>query len=84
MKSFIIGLSPAAIKWFFGSAYAIAVLLAIFPPLYLWGSGSNFLIFGLPFAIAYWIIDALIICFALAGLYYTELVRGELDKETQA
>jgi len=60
--------------------YGLTLLFALFPPLYLWGSGSETLILGIPFAIMYWIIDALVLGFALWGLYIVEDIRGELDE----
>ena len=84
MRKFVIGLSPATVRWFFGSLYALALLFAVFPPLYLWGSGSDFLILGVPFAVVYWIIDALLVGIAFLGLYLVEMVRGELDEEVPA
>ncbi len=67
MTSFIQGLSRRSIVAFFGTLYAVALAFALFPPLYLWGSGSRFDILGIPFAIMYWVIDALV----LGGLTLT-------------
>lgn len=82
MKDFIRGLSRRSIVIFFGTLYAVALLFAIFPPLYLWGSGSSFEILGIPFAIVYWIIDALVLGLTLAAFYVVEDIRGELDDDS--
>jgi TRAP-type C4-dicarboxylate transport system permease small subunit len=82
VKDFIRGLSRRSIVIFFGTLYAVALLFAIFPPLYLWGSGSSFEILGIPFAIMYWIIDALVLGLTLAAFYIVEDIRGELDDDS--
>lgn len=71
MKDFIRGLSHRKIMVFFGSVYGIALLFALFPPpLYLWGSGVSTLVFGIPFSIMYWILDALVLGLGLWGGLY--------------
>ncbi|CAN5584971.1 hypothetical protein BH09ACT7_BH09ACT7_58080 [soil metagenome] len=82
MKAFIQGLSRRSIVIFFGTLYAIALLFALFPPLYLWGSGSTVAILGIPFAIMYWIIDALVLGLTLTAFYIVEDIRGELDDDS--
>ncbi|MET0474290.1 MAG: hypothetical protein ABW001_06575 [Mycobacterium sp.] len=82
MKAFIQGLSRRSIVGFFGTSYAIALLFALFPPLYLWGSGSSFQILGIPFAIMYWIIDAVVLGLTLTAFYVVEDIRGELDDDS--
>jgi hypothetical protein len=80
MKEFICGLSRRTIVTFFGAVYGLALLFALFPPLYMWGSGSETLVLGIPFAIMYWIIDGLVLGFGLWALYVVEDIRGELDE----
>lgn len=82
MKAFIQGLSRRSIVIFFGTLYAIALLFALFPPLYLWGSGIRFPILGIPFAIMYWIIDAVVLGLTLTAFYIVEDIRGELDDDS--
>ncbi|MHA3019345.1 hypothetical protein ACXPWS_03640 [Mycobacterium sp. BMJ-28] len=82
MKDFIRGLSRRSIVIFFGTLYAVALLFAIFPPLYLWGSGSSAVVLGIPFAVMYWIIDALVLGLTLAAFYIVEGIRGELDDDS--
>ena len=82
MKAFIQGLSRRSIVIFFGTLYAIALLFALFPPLYLWGSGIRFQILGIPFAIMYWIIDAVALGLTLTAFYVVEDIRGELDDDS--
>jgi predicted outer membrane lipoprotein len=82
MKTFIKGLDRRAIVGFFGTLYAIALVFALFPPLYLWGSGIRFEILGIPFAIAYWIINALVLGLTLTAYYVVEDIRGELDDDS--
>ncbi|MCV7253483.1 MULTISPECIES: hypothetical protein [Mycobacteriaceae] len=82
MKDFIRGLSRRSVVIFFGSLYAVALLFALFPPLYLWGSGSRFDVLGIPFAIMYWVIDALVLGLTLTAFYIVEDIRGELDDDS--
>ena len=82
MKAFILGLSRRSIVIFFGTLYAAALLFALFPPLYLWGSGMRFQILGIPFAIMYWIIDAVVLGLTLTAFYVVEDIRGELDDDS--
>ena len=82
MTSFIQGLSRRSIVAFFGTLYAVALTFALFPPLYLWGSGSRFDILGIPFAIMYWVIDALVLGLTLTAFYVVENIRGELDDDS--
>ncbi|MDV6263736.1 hypothetical protein [Rhodococcoides yunnanense] len=81
MKEYIRGLSRKNIMTFFGSIYALALLFALFPPLYMWGSGIRFEILGIPFAIMYWLIDGVVLGLTLWGLYIVEDIRGELDED---
>ena len=82
MKDLIRGLSRRSIVIFFGALYAAALLFAIFPPLYLWGSGISFQILGIPFAIMYWIINAFVLGLTLTAFYIVEDIRGELDDDS--
>lgn len=82
MKASIRGLSRRSIVAFFGTLYAIALIFALFPPLYLWGSGSRFEVLGIPFAIMYWIIDAVVLGLTLTAFYIVEDIRGELDDDS--
>jgi hypothetical protein len=82
VKDFIRGLSRRSVVIFFGSLYAVALLFALFPPLYLWGSGSRFDVLGIPFAIMYWVIDALVLGLTLTAFYIVEDIRGELDDDS--
>lgn len=82
MKDFIGGLSRRSVVIFFGALYAIALLFAVFPPLYLWGSGMSVEILGIPFAIMYWIIDAVVLGLTLTAFYIVEDIRGELDDDS--
>jgi hypothetical protein len=81
MKEYIRGLSRKNIMTFFGSIYALALLFALFPPLYMWGSGIRYEILGIPFAIMYWLIDGVVLGLTLWGLYIVEDIRGELDED---
>ena len=80
MKDFIRGLSRRTVLTFFGSVYAVALLFALFPPLYLWGSGIATPVLGIPFSIMYWIVDGVVLGLGLWGLYVVEDIRGELDE----
>jgi len=82
MKDHVRALSRRSILTFFGTLYALALLFALFPPLYLWGSGISFEILGIPFAIMYWIIDAFALGLTLTAFYVVEDIRGELDDDS--
>lgn len=82
MKDVIRGLSRRSIVTFFGALYAVALLFALFPPLYLWGSGIRFDILGVPFAVMYWIINAALLGLTLTAFYIVEDIRGELDDDS--
>ncbi|MCW2556725.1 MAG: hypothetical protein JWP55_689 [Mycobacterium sp.] len=82
MKDFITGLDRRTIVIFFGGLYAVALVFALFPPLYLWGSGTRMEFLGIPFAITYWIIDAAVLGLTLTAFYVVESIRGELDDDT--
>jgi hypothetical protein len=85
MKVFIVGLSQQTISRVFYAVYGAVLLLALFPPLYLTVSGLRSpLILGVPFAIAYWIFDAVLLGVSLWVLYTIEGIRGELaDNEAK-
>jgi hypothetical protein len=81
MKDFVRGLGRRTVMAFFGAVYGVALLFALFPPLYLWGSGIDGSVLGMPSPIAYWILDAVLLGLGLWGLYAVENIRGELDEE---
>ncbi|CAB5695814.1 Uncharacterised protein [Delftia tsuruhatensis] len=57
------------------------LLLAVFPPFYLAAGGQRMLVLGMPLAIAYWLIDALLLIAGVALLMHVERVRGEFGDE---
>jgi len=64
----------------FGVVYGFALLMALFPPLYLAASGSTApVFFGIPWAIFYWMVNAALVGLALTALYIVEHIRGEGD-----
>jgi len=80
MKDFIRGLSRRTVTRFFGTVYAITLLFALFPPFYLASSGIRTPVFGIPFSITYWILDAIVLGLSLWAFYRVEDIRGELDE----
>jgi hypothetical protein len=82
VRDFIRGLPRRFIVVFFGGIYGLALLFALFPPLYLWGSGMRFDILGVPFAIMYWLINAVVLGLTLTAFYIVEDIRGELDDDS--
>jgi len=62
-----------------GAAMIIAALLAVLPPLYLWGSGVDAMVLGLPFGVWYMIFDGLLISVAVTVLYLVEQHHGETE-----
>jgi len=81
MRHFIVMMSVKTKFAVFAAWLALCLLLAVAPPLYLWSSGRRTLIFGMPLAIAYWLIDAMLLIAAVAALMYVEQVRGELGAD---
>jgi hypothetical protein len=81
VKSYIKSLPTSAVQTAFNVVYAITLLMALFPPLYLAASGSRTNVLGMPFAIFYWIADAAVIGLAVWARYVVEDLRGELDDE---
>jgi hypothetical protein len=73
------GLSGTAKNRVFGGLFAVVLLLAIFPPLYLWAGGVETQILGMPFSVAYMLFDAVLVTALIAVLYVVEDARGELD-----
>jgi hypothetical protein len=84
VKVFVTGLHQRTIARAFYAIYGVVLLLALFPPLYLAASGTRGpVILGLPFSIAYWILDAILLGVSLWVLYIVEGVRGELIDDGQ-
>lgn len=81
MREFIRGLSFRQVAIFFGVLYAIALVVALFPPLYLYASGRSYAVLGLPLTAWYWLLVPVITTFSMWGLYLVEGIRGELDLE---
>ena len=81
MKTFVRGLPSAAIKTAFGVVYAVTLLMALCPPLYLAASGVRTIVLGVPFSVFYWIADAAVTGLALWAMYAVESIRGELNEE---
>ena len=81
LTPFIRGLSSRSIAVAFAVVFGGALLAALLPPLYLAASGVRATVVGVPFAIAYWVIDALVLGLGLWAYYALEHVRGELDDE---
>ncbi|MFC7401036.1 hypothetical protein [Citricoccus sp. GCM10030269] len=85
MRNFIRMLNKKVINGVFVGIYTACLLFAVFPPLYFWASGSTATVLWMPFAVSYWVIDALMVSLSLWALYWVESVRGELDEsETEA
>ena len=57
------------------------LLLAVFPPFYLAAGGQSALVLGMPLAIAYWLIDAVLLVAGIALLMRVERLRGEFGDE---
>jgi TRAP-type C4-dicarboxylate transport system permease small subunit len=80
LKPFIRSLNSRTINTTFGITYGAALVMALFPPLYLASSGIRTPLLGIPFSLMYWLINALIVGLALWALYVVEDIRGELDE----
>lgn len=78
MVAFIKQLDGRVINTTFGVIYGFALLMALFPPLYLSASGTTSpMILGIPWAILYWIVNSVLVGAALSALYVTERIRGD-------
>ncbi|TWS25042.1 hypothetical protein FK268_07390 [Tsukamurella sputi] len=80
MKNVIRALDRRVLTTLFTLGYATALVLALFPPLYLWSSGKAVLILGIPLSLMYWIAGAALVGLGLWVQYWVEDVRGELDE----
>ncbi|MGX9297140.1 hypothetical protein [Tsukamurella paurometabola] len=80
MKNIIRALDRRVLTTLFTVGYATALVLALFPPLYLWSSGKAVLILGIPLSLVYWIATAALVGLGLWIQYWVEDVRGELDE----
>ncbi|MEO9328435.1 hypothetical protein [Gordonia aurantiaca] len=80
MTQFIKSLDRKVINTTFGIIYGFALLMALFPPLYLSASGARGpVILGIPWSVMYWIVNAALVGVALSALYIVENIRGEGD-----
>ena len=73
---------PSYVKMLvFWILFGASILLAMAPPLYLAGSGIATPVFGIPFSVAYWLVDALLATGAVWLLWIVENVRDEVGEE---
>jgi hypothetical protein len=82
MKEWLRGLSTRTVYVVFTILFIIPFAMALFPPLYLWGSHwkSGAVILGQPFSMWYWNLNALLIFFLMLALYWVQNARGENDE----
>lgn len=83
MRSAIRAMSSRTKMTIFWLLFGASILLAVFPPLYLAGSGIDSPILGVPFSVAYWIFDALLATGAVWLLWTFENIRGEVGEEPE-
>lgn len=81
MTHFIVAMSGRTKFIVFAAWFGGCLLLAVAPPLYLWSSGQRVLILGMPLAIAYWLVDAVLLVAGVATLMHVEQARGEFGAE---
>ena len=81
MKDLIIKLPARAKSAIVGLWLGGCLLLAVFPPFYLAAGGQSALVLGMPLAIAYWLIDAVLLVAGIALLMRVERLRGEFGDE---
>jgi hypothetical protein len=81
VKAYIRARSRRQVLVFFGIAYAILALMAMFPPLYLATSGIRTSVLGMPFTLFYWTLNGVLVFVLILGLNIVERIRGELDPE---
>ncbi|GEB14607.1 hypothetical protein ACIRN4_25685 [Pimelobacter simplex] len=83
MRSAIRAMSSRTKMTIFWLLFGASILLAVAPPLYLAGSGIDTPILGIPFSVAYWIVDALLATGAVWLLWVFENIRGEVGEEPE-
>ncbi|WP_377320890.1 hypothetical protein ACFJIY_17610 [Pimelobacter simplex] len=83
MRSAIRTMSSRTKMTIFWLLFGASILLAVAPPLYLAGSGIDTPILGIPFSVAYWIVDALLATGAVWLLWVFENIRGEVGEEPE-
>lgn len=81
MKKWLRKLSLKQLIALFAVPYVIVCLMALFPPLYLWASGSTGLFLGMPVVMWYWLVIPIVCTLVTWILFLVEGVRGELDLE---
>jgi hypothetical protein len=79
MRDRVRGMSSRTKHWLFGSVFGLCFVMAVAPPLYLWGDRQDPEILGLPFGVAYMLFDAVLLTAAVGALYWIEDIRGEVD-----
>lgn len=80
MRSAVQQVSSSTKNALFGTIFVFCILLAVAPPLYLWGTRAGApQVLGMPFSVAYMLFDAIVLTIAVAVLYWVEDVRGELE-----
>ena len=84
MKDWLCRISSRTITVFFTLLFAIPCVMALVPPLYLWGSHwkSGAIFLGQPFAMWYWNIVALLTFFLMWALYGVQNIRGENEEHS--
>lgn len=81
MNTLIANMSGATKSTLFLVWMGGCLLLAVLPPFYLASSGQRALILGMPWAIAYWLVDAVLLVLGVFALMHVEHVRGEFGDE---
>jgi hypothetical protein len=79
MRERVRSMSSRAKNGTFGSVFGLCFLMAVAPPLYLWGGRQDPEILGLPFGVVYMLFDAAVLTAAVGALYWVETVRDEVD-----
>lgn len=81
MRKIVTSMSRKGTLTLFGILYCIPLAFALFPPLYLWGSGKTALFLGAPVSVWYWLFDFIFLVLIMFFFYWVESVRGEVDPE---
>lgn len=79
MRERVRSMSSSAKNWIFGTVFAICFVMAVAPPLYLWGDRRDPEILGLPFGVIYMLFVATLLTAAVGALYWVEDVRDEVE-----
>jgi hypothetical protein len=81
VRDFIRSMSTRTKNTVFGTVFGACLLATTFPPFFFAASGKGISLFGVPIAVAYWLIIFAVIMTAIWALYVVEDIRGEIIED---